>query len=749
MYQESLFNKLYISNLKNRLHEIYNPKKEDKIRWPMELIQNAKDSLYTPSNTNKQEQVSIIIEIEGEPDDITKVIFSHDGPPFTQDSYEGLMYKISQDKEDNKKTTGKFGTGFLTTHVLSKIVYISGDIIHKDNNITGFHVVMHREGETDAEILDNFDQMINGREYEPGRRNMTRFEYQISTKQSKECAKLGLISLKKHISNVLINCHEIKNIKLIENGKETLYSASFESKENSIVYTITSFISEEKKEEKRKFLLFKNEDVEISVEIDDNYNIIPKGEKIEYLYAVFPLIGTECHILPFSINSPKFEPSTERNNLPLLGELCIDGKITNVGTNRNLLISSIDLYEKLICELLDKHCPNIHELSQGLKLDTPPYESFDLDWYENNILQPFRKKLSEKLTVKSCLNESILLLEAFFPDKIDDEQFFSLSVIKKHYPNLISYNDFTLWKDYIWITPKVVSINDLIEKVQNDSSLFEEPQLKSFNEILSFLWRFDKNLLHNQPLIPNMNNELKCFSNDKIYIRECKKVPEEIIQIIESIEIPWRVNHVNNNINSIQFDEDDKTDAEKKIINKFDNLIESHKNDDLQRFSFILVKFVLKDDEKREKMFKLASKIEGFPYKDTDLIFVSDINPKIWEKADDFLLKKIIEIIQRYDCDSINNEINYIKEFIFVFKLHYKLEPDYVNSMKIIPNGKNELKCLNELFNKSIEFHDFFSPKIKEFFNIDLDEQIINQKSDDVNSQQCSHHCSHQCSHHH
>lgn len=73
----------------------------------MELIQNAKDSLYLTSN--EQKCISITIEIKGKP---TEVIFTHDRPLFLQDSYEDLMYKISQGKNNHKKQQGNLGQVF-------------------------------------------------------------------------------------------------------------------------------------------------------------------------------------------------------------------------------------------------------------------------------------------------------------------------------------------------------------------------------------------------------------------------------------------------------------------------------------------------------------------------------------------------------------------------------------------------------------------------------------------------------------
>lgn len=51
---EILLQKLYTANIKNRLSEIQNPSENDEMRWPWELIQNSKDSLYSSSNVKNQ-----------------------------------------------------------------------------------------------------------------------------------------------------------------------------------------------------------------------------------------------------------------------------------------------------------------------------------------------------------------------------------------------------------------------------------------------------------------------------------------------------------------------------------------------------------------------------------------------------------------------------------------------------------------------------------------------------------------------
>lgn len=91
-------------------------------RWIWELIQNAKDV------ANSSETVDILIEFD-EKDKFIK--FKHNGKLFSTKNIIFLIEQVSTKERGKvnsnvKKTTGKFGTGFLTTHLLSKKVNVSG-----------------------------------------------------------------------------------------------------------------------------------------------------------------------------------------------------------------------------------------------------------------------------------------------------------------------------------------------------------------------------------------------------------------------------------------------------------------------------------------------------------------------------------------------------------------------------------------------------------------------------------------------
>ena len=58
-----------------------------------------------------------------------KLIFAHNGDPFRPADVTSITSQYSSKSEENKEdseTTGKYGTGFITTYILSRQVRIKG-----------------------------------------------------------------------------------------------------------------------------------------------------------------------------------------------------------------------------------------------------------------------------------------------------------------------------------------------------------------------------------------------------------------------------------------------------------------------------------------------------------------------------------------------------------------------------------------------------------------------------------------------
>jgi hypothetical protein len=206
---------MYISNVHNRLRQLDHPQENDSKRWIWELIQNAKDSIV-------QDQSRTTVDIKVIVKD-SSIIFKHNGSPFTAEAQMGLLYKYSGKKGNDSESTGRFGTGFLTTHALSKIVSIEGDLYTDDNktNLCGFSATMYRNGINAQELLDGVKKMRESMIYTKELNTWTTYTYHLETDENKKALQLGLENFIANITQVMLFCKELATVELDNNGVVT------------------------------------------------------------------------------------------------------------------------------------------------------------------------------------------------------------------------------------------------------------------------------------------------------------------------------------------------------------------------------------------------------------------------------------------------------------------------------------------------------------------------------------------------
>src|SRR5690554_5377747 len=119
-------------------------------RWIWELIQNASDC------TPKGEKININLEIND-----NRIAFSHDGKPFTYNNLQDLITQVSTKEEAGEELTGKFGTGFMSTFLISKIVEIEGTFIRNNGTSTNMNFTINRTERDYNGIKEQTIQMLN------------------------------------------------------------------------------------------------------------------------------------------------------------------------------------------------------------------------------------------------------------------------------------------------------------------------------------------------------------------------------------------------------------------------------------------------------------------------------------------------------------------------------------------------------------------------------------------------------------
>src|SRR5947209_2345413 len=120
-------------------------------RWPFELLQNAHD-------TGPRHGLNLIdITIDWENIDRgTKFMFKHNGAPFLPQDLAALLSGGSNKNYQSEDTTGRFGTGFLVTHVLSQQTEVSG-LVKTKEGMEQFRLKLNRSGD-EEQILQNIKE---------------------------------------------------------------------------------------------------------------------------------------------------------------------------------------------------------------------------------------------------------------------------------------------------------------------------------------------------------------------------------------------------------------------------------------------------------------------------------------------------------------------------------------------------------------------------------------------------------------
>jgi hypothetical protein len=134
-----------LKNLRNNAHL-------SNRRWVWELMQNAKDV------TNAFDRVSIDIRLT--PDSLS---FRHNGDPFHIENITGLIQQVSSKASDSsdEEITGKFGTGFISTHLLADVIEVAGVVKRASDQHRRFTLTLDRSGTTSEALLGSISESLD------------------------------------------------------------------------------------------------------------------------------------------------------------------------------------------------------------------------------------------------------------------------------------------------------------------------------------------------------------------------------------------------------------------------------------------------------------------------------------------------------------------------------------------------------------------------------------------------------------
>jgi hypothetical protein len=762
--RQDLLDNIYVSNVKNNLRELTNPTENYRQRWIYELCQNAKDSI---SGDRTRQSVDVIVQA-----DDSRVMFKHNGSPFTSKAMLGLLYKYSQGKE-NTESVGRFGTGFLTTHCLSKEVEVSGDLFMfpNDKETCGFCGTMYRDGETSAELLEGVKKMDASLRFTSETKDWTILTYKLKTDQNRESMIKGIRNFRENVIPTMLFCPEFSTITL-EDHEETvkfirvatecmsgeIYKTSFEiergntSKTRILIHTSTEEACQELSIRYKKDRSLR---IAIAIEVDETGNVLEQNPITPSLFYAFPLVGAEALIMPILLNSPDFEPATERDCLLLNGDetRANDGVISDIGINRLILAKSVHLFRKIVSHLsANNQC--LFRLLKGLKNIPSVHAHFDEKWFHDKVMIPYREVLREFEIVETASGRQKLfdptgkpkILFLIAPDSA--KQLILYDLFHQIYsPACLPLKEENAkWTENVWNECGKSDVRTLCRFVEEKKKLdcLELQPSSSFtkiqwiNSLFEFIIEIDRSILTKFQIIPNMLKQFVVL--DAIKLTDGKTLTEFSIQCLNDLGEDLRPTMMHNDITSITLPiKITLEDLALRIDHQIKNIVEKGQREN-QRIETIIAKVhpllsIVPDDDQLypQKFLTKQKNIASFSLSlfpgAFNKVVNNDIPSNAWPSLHHWIVPKLITNVSSHKQLSslpMSNPINWMNSFL-TFVMNEVIE-GYLDSSAnaIIPNQKGIFCPKSQLFSDGIA--DVFKTQAFEKYGIRFAEILLHRE---------------------
>lgn len=747
--ERSLLIDYYVQKVEGRLRQLRSPSENDKKRWIWELLQNAKDTISSLKDRN-----AINVEVELKDDFVT---FKHNGAPFTPKALNSLKWQKSGEKRGNAESTGRFGTGFLTTHTLSSKVDVKSVLIDKEDKLWGFEITLYRDGERDEELRNGIEKTLQSEKYfsEPNN-DWTAFTYNLKSGINKESAKAGVKNLESNIFFTLAFVDEIESIKLTTNEKilfvkkienatiGELQVVRFIVEENEQKKNVSVFIkkaNEYSEELTKKFNQSRNLRYSIAIQVlEDTKEVIPISSETPHLYCDFPLVGTENFHFPVVLNSRDFEPVAERDRLLLDGSIINEEKqeITNQGINKSILTKSLELYKKLLSYLSKNNWKNIHLLANGASKIPIQERDFDKEWYKEDIQKEIRLFVKETPIVETSSGLQ-KLDEIYFPQGSKKEISKIWNFTNDISPNkLPKFELIEEWSKLIWKDCNNQTVEELARQVSEYQILDSlKQEIEWLNQLLEFISEKDTDLLNTYPLIPNVKGEFKTLDYEGL--SKNNGLPDTAFCLLNGFDVDWEDIIVKDGIDAIKLTLNKGIKELAAEINDIIKDIPNSENDLWKKGIFNLIATIPTENEnitsefreKRKLLWKYSRDIFGD--NQIDKTDADNLNESIWERCDDFFILMLIEEVSSKKTlrglTELNSTLNidWLNEFIGFVK--DKVNSDVFNKedYKILPNQKGDFSIKTEL-SKDDNIDELLKSEVIISLGIDLKNQLLDNR---------------------
>lgn len=719
-------------------------------RWIWELIQNAKD---VPNSSGK-------VDIEINFDERNKTLeFKHNGKLFSTRNIIFLIEQVSTKERDKieqkeERTTGKFGTGFLTTHLLSKKVTVSGYIQDENDPISKFSIVLDRTSGLQKEIIASIERSCSQLEANSFPVKEKVDENGFNTCFTYELDNYGANVAKEGIDNLIISAPfvfafvpEINSIKInaeccthtIERHVEPPINL-----DNSRV--VSTSITTNGQKVNRYIALLQNPEggVEIAVEVERKQGekwLCAVNKKLPKLYCDFPLLGTSDFAFPAVINCRSFSPTEPRNGIFLTSKEAKEDS-DDVKANKKFVLTAVELFKQFLDYFLKEQYKGIYNI---VKINNQPAKDWiSAEWIEANIINELKNYINNRPLIESISGEYCCLVDEDGHDCLlmpthqnDKARILLWELTAKIYPDkLPKKEEFEYWYNSLWEECHNFRIDDLIGNVEKIGNV-ETFQQHVGKDWITWLKDF-YNLIYNRDfgvaqavlskeIIPNQNGDF-CLL-DSLQIND--GVDDEYYRIAKIIGLDLRSKIVDSNVSRLNqiFHQCEKYDFD-SLCNDLKKQLRSYHNLDREEFYKNII--CLSANADYSEFVRLMKLFYG---DDWSARYVSKVSDELSDEALEYWIGIIIKDIaelkslemlsKHFGCDNNEYAINWLNKLYSC--LHKLNKYSLIINSDICPTQNGDFRCVSELYLDSGEIAE----ETKDVLNLigrDVREELIHTK---------------------
>jgi len=380
--------------IQEQLERVCNQSEKYQRRWVWELFQNALDAAA------EREGIEIRLRLDG------NFTFSHNGTPFSTKEILHLIFHGST-KREKEGSIGRYGTGFLSTHVISRKVRVNG-VLETDQE---FDFVLDRSGQTPGELASAMEiseqrlrESVAPKMKSDG--EWTSFEYELSA-ATRSVVQNSLHDIRTIAPIVLAFNPRIKRLQ-VEDGVSCVFSVTREGLSDTSSLVTVDMASGEG--HAHRFIVAEGENTTVIVPLLSNAErpTIASIEGLPKLFVAFPLVGTETLPLPFIVNGPKAKPTEERNGLYLNADETADNQ-----RNKAILESAWAIYADVVNWASQNGFRDLYRLGQiG---SAPSLDWLDKGWFDKLAADWLQRSITKSPLVLVNAHQHLPPRDVLFP----------------------------------------------------------------------------------------------------------------------------------------------------------------------------------------------------------------------------------------------------------------------------------------------------------------------------------------------